>query len=115
MTTVTKADIEHQLVFWLSNDGFHDRPVPFVRKAIVAAAGIITEALGLEDSEDDEELEGLIAFTRQCSKVRECDRMDLTSSVGALMTNDVVSALSNEGRQRLAARLTDSLAELTRS
>lgn len=114
MTTVTKADIEHQLVGYLTTDGLHDRPVPLVRKAVVTAAGIIAEALGLEDSEDAEDLVPLIELTRQCCEVRGRDRMNLASSVRAVLRTDFAATLTAEGREKLAARLTETLTELAR-
>ncbi|MHB1785271.1 MAG: hypothetical protein ACYCS7_03850 [Acidimicrobiales bacterium] len=114
MTTVTKADIEHQLVGYLTIDGLHDRPLPTVRRAIVVAAGIIAEALGLEDAEDAEELVPLIELMRRCCKVRECDRMDLAASVRAVMRDDIVGTLSDDVREKLGGRLTEALAELAR-
>jgi hypothetical protein len=114
MTTVTKANIERQLVAYLTLDEpFHDRPVPQVRAAIVAGANVISAAIGLGDAEDAEELEQLIEFTRQCIKVRACDRRDLASSIAAAMRDDVVAALSDETRGRLAAQLTDALSKPT--
>jgi hypothetical protein len=114
MTTVTKVDIEDQLVGCLTNDGLYDRPVPVVRKAVMVTADVIAEALGLEDSEGNDELEGYINFTRRCCKVRECDRMDLASSVRAVLKTHIGATLSTEDQERLAARVTGNLTELVR-
>lgn len=116
MPTVSKANIEHHFAGYLTNDGLYDQPLSLVREAVIIAAGIIADALGLEDSEDADaaELDGVIDFTRNCMKVRECDRRDLASSVRAVMRNSFVATLSAEDRERLAARVTEALAELAR-
>ena len=115
MRSVAKADIEHQLLACLVHDEpLHDRPVPEVRRVVVACADAIADALGLEDRDDAEDLERMIQFTRSCIKVRECDRRSLATTLDAIVGGDYVEALPGAERERLRQRVADALQEVAK-
>jgi hypothetical protein len=116
MRSVAKADIEHQLLAYLVHDEpLHDRPVSEVRRVVVACADAIADALGIEDRDDAEDLEGMIQFTRSCIKVRECDRRSLATTLDFIVGGDHVEALPGADRERLRQRLADVLEEVVQT
>jgi hypothetical protein len=106
MKSVSKADIELQLVAYLVLDEpLYDRPISEVHRVVVACASVIADALKIEDREDAEDLEEMIAFTRRSFKVRECDRRDLTTTLNEAMGDSLFDLLPKVDRQKLTERI----------
>jgi hypothetical protein len=59
----------------------------------------------IEDREDAEDLEEMIAFTRRSFKVRECDRRDLTTTLNEAMGDSLFDLLPKVDRQKLTERI----------
>jgi hypothetical protein len=113
MSSVAKADIERQLLAYLVLDEpLYDRSVSEVRQVVVACANVIAEVLRVEGREDADDLEEMIAFTRRCIKVRECERRSLATTLRDAMRNSLFDNLPEVERQSLTHRLTERVEEM---